>query len=240
VKGRCSVTLLAAAVCGAVLIAAAAGAAPAAAPGVAAATDFAAVTPGQPISFPRDLGSHPRFRTEWWYVTGWLMTARGEALGFQVTFFRTKPSIDPTNPSAFAPRQLLIGHAALSDPSRGRLWQDQRIRRAGFGLAEASEGDTRVVIDDWSLEHVAGAYATRIDAEDFSLNLTLAETQPALINGHAGVSSKGPSPAAASHYYSLPHLKVNGTIQRATKPDRVTGEADNFGDRCLDTSAASR
>ncbi len=27
---------------------------------------------------------------EWWYVTGWLKTARGEDLGFQITFFRTR------------------------------------------------------------------------------------------------------------------------------------------------------
>ncbi len=192
---------------------------------VGASEEFAAVTPGQPIAFPHDLGSHPGFRTEWWYVTGWLTTERGESLGFQVTFFRTKPQIDPANPSAFAPRQLLIGHAALSDPSRGRLWQDQRIRRAGFGLAEASEGDTRVAIEGWSLQHDAAGYAASIDAEDFSLQLALAETQPALLNGDAGVSAKGPSPDAASYYYSLPHLRVTGTIHRHDRADRVTGEA---------------
>jgi len=188
-------------------------------------TDFAAVTPGRPILFPRDLGSHPEFRIEWWYVTGWLTTQRGEQLGFQITFFRTSLKIDPANSSAFAPRQLLIGHVAISDPTRGRLWQDQRIRRAGLGLAGALEGDTRVWIDGWSMEHDAGNYATNIDAENFSINLSLAETQPALLNGDSGVSSKGPSPKAASYYYSLPHMTVTGTIKRDTKPDRVTGEA---------------
>ena len=109
----------------------------------AGATDYAIVTPGNPPVFPRDYGSHPDFRTEWWYVTGWLATQSGESLGFQITFFRTKPDIAADNPSAFAPRQLLIAHCAISDPKRGRLWQDQRIRRAGFGLAEAALGDTR-------------------------------------------------------------------------------------------------
>ena len=224
--------LCGAVLCGAVLCRAAPVTAPA---------EFAPVTPGQPISFPRDLGSHPQFRTEWWYVTGWLMTERGETLGFQVTFFRTKPKTDPANPSAFAPRQLLIGHAALSDPSRGRLWQDQRIRRAGFGLAEASEGDTHVVIDDWTLTHAAGTYQTSVDADEFSLKLALAETQPALVNGAAGVSSKGPSPEAASYYYSLPHLRVTGTIQRTAKADPVTGEAwfdHEWSSDYLDSEAA--
>ena len=107
-------------------------------PRAAAAAAYTEVTPGRPLAFPRDLGSHPDFRTEWWYVTGWLATGDGEPLGFQITFFRTKPDIDPANPSAFAPRQLLIAHCAVSDPKRGRLWQDQRIRRAGLGLAEAA------------------------------------------------------------------------------------------------------
>ena len=34
--------------------------------------------PGITVRFPRDHGAHPPFRTEWWYVTGWLRTADGE------------------------------------------------------------------------------------------------------------------------------------------------------------------
>ena len=97
---------------------------------VAAEPAFAPVVPGYTLEFPRDYGSHPAFRTEWWYVTGWLDTADGETLGFQITFFRTKPDNASQNPSAFAPNQILIAHCALSDPKRGRLWQDQQIGRA--------------------------------------------------------------------------------------------------------------
>jgi predicted secreted hydrolase len=191
----------------------------------AAATDYAIVAPGNPLVFPRDYGSHPNFRTEWWYVTGWLATQSGESLGFQVTFFRTRPDIAADNPSAFAPRQLLIAHCAISDPKRGRLWQDQRIRRAGFGLAEAALGDTEVWIDDWSLKRRAGIYEAKIAAEDFAIAVDLGDTQPPLINGDAGVSRKGPGPASASYYYSLPHMKVTGTIVRGGERTPVTGEA---------------
>lgn len=187
--------------------------------------EYPPVTPGHALVFPADYGSHPAFRTEWWYVTGWLTTAAGESLGFQVTFFRTKPAVDPANPSAFAPRQLLIAHCAISDPKLGRLWQDQRIRRAGLGLADAAQNDTHVWIDDWSLTHDGGRYATIIDAENFALHLDLAETQPTLVNGAAGVSRKGPAPAASSYYYSLPHMRVSGSITRAGRSDQVTGEA---------------
>src|ERR1700733_6929953 len=203
----------------------------------AAAPAFAPVVENHPLTFPADFGSHPQFRTEWWYVTGWLTTEHGEPLGFQITFFRTKPDIDENNPSSFTPRQILIAHCAISDPKLGRLWQDQRIRRAGLDLAEAATGDTDVWIDDWKLERKASAaahafpsaassaYTAKIHAEDFSFDLTLSETQAVLLNGDSGVSSKGPAPQAASYYYSLPHLQVSGRIARRGHPDRVTGEA---------------
>lgn len=212
----------------------------------AAAAIFEPVTPGHPLAFPQDYGSHPKFRTEWWYVTGWLTTPQGESLGFQVTFFRSKPDLDENNPSAFAPRQLFVAHCALSDPKRGRLWQDQRIRRSGFGLAEASEVDTDVWIESWSLKHSAQRYVAKIDADEFSLDLTLAETQAVLINGDGGVSRKGPQQQAASYYYSLPHMKVTGTISRGaasrgTAKSQVAGEAwfdHEWSSNYLDADAA--
>ncbi len=193
----------------------------------AAAPAYAPVADNHPMTFPADYGSHPQFRTEWWYVTGWLTTEHGESLGFQITFFRTKPDIDENNPSSFTPHQLLIAHCAISDPKRGRLWQDQRIRRAGLDLAEAATGDTDVWIDDWKLERnaSAAAYTAKIHAEDFSFDLTLSETQAVLLNGNSGVSRKGPVTTAASYYYSLPHLQVSGSIARESHKDRVTGEA---------------
>ena len=47
---------------------------------------FATVTP-RPLVFPRDHGAHPEYRTEWWYLTGWLDAPGHPSLGFQVTFF---------------------------------------------------------------------------------------------------------------------------------------------------------
>ncbi len=192
------------------------------------APSFAAVIPGNPLTFPRDFGSHPAFRTEWWYVTGWLTTNRGESLGFQITFFRTNLGSAEGNPSSFAPRQLLISHCALSDAKRGHLWQDQRIRRTGLGLAEASVQETDVWADDWSLKRASGAsgvYTASITADQFGMNLQFATTEDPIPNGLAGFSRKGPSLQSASYYYSVPHLQVSGTISRQGNPDTVNGEA---------------
>ena len=75
---------------------------------------LAQVRPGVAITLPRDHGAHPDFRTEWWYLTGWLKTPEGQDLAFQVTFFRSRADLDSANPSQFAPRQIVFAHAALS------------------------------------------------------------------------------------------------------------------------------
>lgn len=78
--------------------------------------EFSPVLPGRKLVFPADYGAHPDFRTEWWYATGWLTLPDGSPLGFQSTFFRVRTGIGEDNPSAFAPRQLILAHAAIADP----------------------------------------------------------------------------------------------------------------------------
>ena len=180
------------------------------------------VLPGKTLAFPRDFGAHPEYQTEWWYVTGWLQDAAGKPLGFQVTFFRSKTSNDPANPSAFKATQLVIGHAALSDPSLGKLKHDQRRAREGMGLAWARTDDTDLKLDSWTMRRQAdGSYLVRIDGKEVDLALTLTPTQAPMLQGDGGFSRKGPRPAQASYYYSKPQLKVSGTA--AGKP--VTGHA---------------
>jgi predicted secreted hydrolase len=187
---------------------------------------YPVVRPGTAFHFPADHGAHPDYRTEWWYVTGWLRTRSGRDLGFQVTFFRVRPYADPANPSAFAPRQIMFAHAGLSDPAIGRLLHGEVAARAGFGLAEARIGDADVHIRDWSLKRQSnGDFTSQVVAPDFSLSLGFHPTQPIMLQGDAGYSRKGPDPAQASHYYSIPHLAVTGTILRDGKSEQVIGQA---------------
>jgi predicted secreted hydrolase len=184
------------------------------------------VRPGATFSFPRDHGAHPDFRTEWWYITGLLDTSDGRTLGFQVTFFRTRPSVDGRNDSAFAPKQILFAHAALSDPEVGHLLHDQRAARQGFGLAQTSASDMNVVLDDWTLKRDAdGHISTHAGGKDFTLDLGFVATQPVMLQGEEGYSRKGPLPSQASHYYSLPHLAVSGTVTRGGRKVAVKGTA---------------
>ncbi|MSQ50342.1 MAG: carotenoid 1,2-hydratase [Betaproteobacteria bacterium] len=188
-------------------------------------TAFAQVRPGTALRFPRDEGSHPEFRIEWWYVTGWLSSAARLVGGFQVTFFRTRPARKSENPSAFTPRQILIAHAAISDPARGRLQSDQRIARKGFSLAGAAQDQLHVWLDDWSLKQEHGAYRARIAAADFNFDFTLKTTQNAVLQGNSGMSRKGPRSESSSFYYSLPQLDVQGTLTRHGRAQAVGGTA---------------
>jgi predicted secreted hydrolase len=189
------------------------------------AEDFPRVRPGVALQFPRDQGSHPQFRNEWWYITGWLEDGAGLEFGVQITFFRNRPRIAEDNASRFAPQQLLFAHAALSDPSGGRLLHDQRAARAGFGLAESAEGRTDVLIEDWSLRQTGKGYEAAIAARDFRYALRFEATQSPLLQGERGFSRKGPGAGQASYYYSQPHLSVKGSVAIGGRTLEVSGEA---------------
>ncbi|MGI4847518.1 MAG: lipocalin-like domain-containing protein [Janthinobacterium lividum] len=203
------------------------------------------VLPNQALEFPRDFGAHPGFRSEWWYATGWLTKADGKPLGFQITFFRSATEHDAGNPSAFAPKQLIIAHAAISDPASGKLLHAQKSARAGFGLAQAASGDTDVTLDDWHFKRDPdGHYDASLVASDFTLQLRLTPTQPLLLQGERGFSRKGPKAGQASYYYSEPQLQVSGSVtQNATgkAAQAVTGSAwldHEWSSNYLDTDAA--
>jgi predicted secreted hydrolase len=191
----------------------------------AADVTYPEVLPGYRIELPRDEGSHPQFRTEWWYLTGWLQNEQGEPLGFQITFFRSRPGIDEDNPSRFAARQLLFAHAAISDPKRGALLHDERAARAGFDLAAAAEGSLDVRIDDWLMRKNGEGYRATARGKQFTLEIEWIQTQGALLQGEGGFSQKGPEARLSSYYYSLPQLKVSGRVLLDGREQNVQGVA---------------
>ena len=189
------------------------------------AAELGVVVPGYHIELPRDEGSHPQFKTEWWYVTGWLESGSGEPLGFQLTFFRSRTGIDADNPSRFALRQVLFAHLAVSDPKRSALLHHEKSARPGFGLADAAEGSLDVYIDDWRLRRDGDTYYAVASANDLKLDLRLQPQAPPLLQGEQGFSQKGPQPSSASYYYSLPQLAVTGRIAIDGREQTVTGRA---------------
>jgi predicted secreted hydrolase len=197
--------------------------------------------PERALDFPRDHGAHPDTRTEWWYITGHATSAGGREWGFQVTFFRSRVPGTQDMRSAFAAKQLIFAHCAITDVQDKKLHHDQRIARQGFGIAQASEQDTDVKLRNWTLKRTRPAptvstvstaqpstaprYEARIAAQDFTLDLNFTETQPLLLQGHNGLSRKGPEEKQASYYYSQPHLAAQGRITLQGQRFEVRGSA---------------
>ena len=203
----------------------------------AAPVAYAPVLPGRPLVFPADFGAHPEFKTEWWYVTGWLTRANGKPLGFQVTFFRSRTGAADANPSAFAARQLIVAHVAVSDPALGHLVHDQRSGRQGFDLNHARQGMTDLKLDDWTMRRRAdGVYEVAVAARELQLRLTLTPTAPPLPQGQAGdgFSQKGPQARHASYYYSEPQLKVTGVAGAGSGAANSAGAGAVTGTAWLD------
>jgi predicted secreted hydrolase len=178
--------------------------------------------PPAAIHFPRDAGSHNAFATEWWYVTGYANSGgRTAALGFQLTFFRSRVAATQTMQSRLAARQLVFAHAAVTDVQGQKLWHDQRIARWSgeppggnpADAASASADDTAVLLRDWSLQRAGTDLQARIAATSFTLDLSFHATQPVLLQGQNGLSRKGPDALQASYYYSLPQLQVSGSVR---------------------------
>ncbi|MCV2355851.1 carotenoid 1,2-hydratase [Paucibacter sp. B2R-40] len=184
------------------------------------------------LQFPRDFGAHPAQALEWWYLTGVLndvaQRQQGQPrFGYQLTFFRLRGPAPQDHPSRFAARQLLLAHAAVTDLKGAQLHHDQRLARAGFGIAEASEADCNVHLRDWFLRREAAGYRAGFASKSagFALELRLQSAQAPLLQGQQGLSRKGPDPAQFSHYYSQVQLQTEGRLQLAGKTFQLKGRS---------------
>lgn len=192
--------------------------------------------PALALDFPRDHGAHPDSAVEWWYLTGLLGAESGgpPSHGFQLTFFRVRRAEAQAQTGSFAPRQLLLAHAALSELAPQRLRHDQRLARQGpFAHASAAEADTALRLGPWQLRREPAAatdlsrYVARLDSPQagFALDLQLAASRPPLLQGEAGLSRKGPGTTQYSHYISEPQLRAQGQLKLDGRALRVQGRA---------------
>ena len=182
---------------------------------------FASAKPGYIFEFPRDHGSHPAFRTEWWYFTGHLWTQDGaRRFGYQLTFFRqaSPPNTAWKGLPAWQSDQIHLAHAAITDVAGKRFLVDERLDRAGF-LAGASELDLNVFQQNWKVEQdAAGKIHMRMTVRGAVLELLLDPATPPVIFGENGVSRKGSDPTSASHYITFPRMLAQGSLRLPEGP----------------------
>ena len=191
--------------------------------------NFSRVYGPSEMVFPRDLGSHDAYQTEWWYYTGNLETASGRPFGFQLTIFR-RALTPPTENVAFdrasnwRSNQVYFAHFTISDVEKQSFYPAERFSRGAAGLAGAEASPYRVWLEDWSATELApGQVQLMAKTDDVALNLMLQETLPPIPQGDRGYSVKGPEPGNASNYYSIVQQQTQGTITVGDETFAVTG-----------------
>ncbi len=177
--------------------------------------------PGYRYEFPRDHFEHEDFRTEWWYYTGNVTGKGGERFGFELVFFREGERHEPASKSDWAVQDLYLAHVALTDAKGKRFQYDERLNRAGPGLAGASFDRRRIWNGNWSSQWDGENQTLDAVTEQFRFHLRLVPAKPFAIQGENGVSQKAEGQGRASHYVSFPLLAVSGTIDAIP----VTGRA---------------
>ena len=191
---------------------------------------FAVPQPGRGFEFPRDHGSHPEFKIEWWYVTGHLLGESDRRFGFQATFFRragpqlTNESAIPATSAAFGNDELHLAHMALLDVPGGRFMHEERLNRAGWDAGSITN-TLAVHNGNWFLRLGTNA------GSDFALqgsirgvasfSLALTPTKPLVVFGENGVSRKGAGSTASSHYLTFSRLAVEGELSLAGRKQSV-------------------
>jgi predicted secreted hydrolase len=194
------------------------------------ADGFALPEAGHPFEFPRDHGSHPDFRLEWWYVTGHLWAADGRRFGFQATFFRSagpRPPGGSAGSPNFGTAQVYLAHVAILDVQTGTFLHQERLNREGWD-ASADPAGLAVTNGPWSLrmdEPAQGMHLVAGVRSEGRFALALRPTQPLVVFGQNGVSRKGASPSAASYYLTFPRLAAQGELTLGTAVLAVKGEA---------------
>jgi predicted secreted hydrolase len=203
---------------------------------------FAQATEPNNVSFPRDLGPHNEYQTEWWYYTGNLETVEGRPFGFQLTFFRRaltpEEQANLENNSDWRTNQIYLAHFTISDIEADAFYPAERFSRGAADLAGAKAEPYRVWLENWFAEAV-GPDQVRLFAqtEVVTLDLTLTENLPPILHGDGGLSSKGPEPGNASYYYSIVQQEAVGTVKVGEETYDVTGLA--WKDHEYSTSALS-
>jgi predicted secreted hydrolase len=194
------------------------------------------------FKFPDDHGPHPGFRTEWWYFTGNLESARGRSFGYQVTFFRVALRPEPTErKSRWGANEVFMAHFAVTDPAGKRFRHAERFSRAALGLAGAGGKPLMVWLEDWSAVATSPApWGMHLAARDSDaeIDLDIRSLTSPILNGEGGLSRKGSSPGNASYYYSLPRMETSGSVRIGDKKFTVTGLT--WLDREWSTSALER
>lgn len=170
------------------------------------------------FKFPRDLYDHPGYQTEWWYYTGNLHSRHDKQYGFELTFFHSyEPTGAPAGQPQFVP--IIFADLAVSDIDGQQFFFHKALAPQTAPLASITEKPWTIQLGDWTLtepDTVWGAFQLHAFEGEFGLNLTLLPEGPPVLNGNKGLFVLDGSTGQGNEYYeyySIPRLKVKGSIE---------------------------
>lgn len=206
-----------------------------------ATAGFQRATTVRAMRFPADHGPHPRYRSEWWYLTGSLQDEQGRFYGVQFTAFRRAlaPPAPVPHANPWRTPQVYMAHLALSDTTTSRHLEDQRLARAHPQLAGARAQPFAVRVDGWTLASTSEAFLPlqlSAQSQSFGIDLILSDGKPIVLQGDQGLSRKGKQ--QASYYYSMTRLPTKGMLRLGDRILNVHGHA--WLDREWSTGVLSR
>lgn len=187
------------------------------------ADTFESVVPGRALSYPRDHGAHPSFKTEWWYFTGHLREqgAPISSYGFELVFFRVGLGETRPSQSAWKVDSLYFAHFAVTDDAKGNFQASEQSKRGSLGDAGAALDTLHTWNGTWSAELKDGKIFLQAGDDKKSLRLELSPRKELVLHGEEGFSRKGPKPGDASYYSSFTRLGGSGELQLQGKPHAI-------------------
>ncbi len=179
------------------------------------------------FDFPRDLGAHPEYLTEWWYYTGNLLSEDGRHFGYQLTFFRRAISgkLEISSDSAWASNQVYLAHFAITDTSNNQHYVFDQISRGAAGLAGTSTDPLfSIWLKDWEVIQIEeNLFQMKAITEKIEIELLLTDIKGISLHGNQGLSQKGAEVGNASYYFSQTRLMTSGMIRIAEEKYTVSG-----------------
>ena len=202
--------------------------------------------PVRDVQLPADDAAHDA-PFEWWYWVGYLETADGRDLAFQLTFFEAfaPPEIRVAGlPSNWWIEKEMVAHAAVHDLDAGTHAKAQR------GVpwdGSASRVELDVAMNDWRAVRAEDGVSHHLSftVGGTAFDLVLTPEKPASLHGERpGIQTMGPG--GVSYYVSHTRMAVEGTVAPhrlvplTWRAEPVTGEAwfdHQWGDFRIDAFA---
>jgi predicted secreted hydrolase len=174
------------------------------------------------LKFPRDHGSHPDYKSEWWYITGHFTDDADIDYGFQLTFFRSASDEENGDEK----RQTYMAHVALTDITNQKYLCEERFNKEGWN-AGAREGTLDVFNGNWFLrmDEDSESMKARFSIAGMGvISIQMNPLKPRVLFGDNGYSKKGEDLHAASYYITFSRLELKGEVDTGKGKRTIKGE----------------